>query len=158
MASFKFKGLDEYVRTLEHLESSIDLQLGEAIYKGADIVANAVKEGLRSLPVDNRLKAEQKTSITKVQKQGLIESFGVARLQNDNGYRNVKLGFDGYNKVVTKKFPKGQPNVMIARTLESGTSFMQKNRVISKATNSSKKACEEAMAESLDKAIAKIMK
>ena len=127
--------------------------LGEAIYKGADVVADSVKKALRSLPVDNRINADQKTSISEIQKQGLIKSFGIAKLRDDRGFRNVKLGIDGYNKVKTKKYPNGQPNVMIARSLESGTSYMPKNRVISKATNSAKKECERIMQESIEQSI-----
>lgn len=158
MATFKFNGVDEYVRKLENLESYVDEYIGEAVYEGADIVADAIKQALEALPVDNRPWADPRNGIMEVQKQCLIGSFGIAKLQNDNGYRNVKLGFDGYNKVKSKAYPQGQPNVMIARALESGTSFMPKNRAISKATNNSKKECEKAMQESLDKAINKIMK
>lgn len=157
MATFKFKGLDEYVRKLESLEGHTEEMLGEAIYNGADVVADSVKKALESLPVDNRIKADQKTSISELQKKGLIASFGIAKLKDDRGFRNVKLGFDGYNKVKTKKYPQGQPNVMIARSLESGTSYMPKNRVISKAANSAKKECEKKMQETIEQSINKIM-
>ena len=159
MASIKFKGLEEYVRKLENLESYVETDLGQVIYEGADVVADAVKNALEQLPVDNRpANVKERSSINEYQKQGLIASFGIAKLMNDNGYRNVKLGFDGYNGIKSKKHPKGQPNAMIARSLESGTSFMPKQRTISKAVNKSKTECEKKMQECLDKKIEERMK
>lgn len=158
MAIIKFTGIDEYVRKLENLASYTDKLIGEAVYKGADVVANETKQALQSLPVDNSTNKATRTSINQIQKNGLIESFGIAKMRNDNGFLNVKTGFDGYNKLISNSYPTGQPNIMIARALESGTSFMPKNRVISRATNRAKKACEEAMKKSIEGNIEKLMK
>lgn len=156
MATIKFKGLDEYVRKLESLSSYTDVLIGEAVYEGAEIVANETKDALQSLQVDNRQRVPQRTSINQKQKNGLIESFGIAKLRKDNNFFNVKTGFDGYNDIVTDRWPLGQPNVMIARSLESGTSFMPKNPIISRATRRAKKKCEEAMQKSIERNIKKI--
>lgn len=158
MAIIKFTGIDEYVRKLENLASYTDKLIGEAVYKGADVVANETKQALQSLPVDNSTNKATRTSINQIQKNGLIESFGIAKMRNDNGFLNVKTGFDGYNKLISNSYPTGQPNIMIARALESGTSFMPKNRVISRATSRAKKACEEAMKKSIEGNIEKLMK
>lgn len=158
MANIKFKNLDKYVSQLEHLSSFTELLIGEAVYDGAEIVADATKTALNGLPVDNRRKVPMRKSINQKQKNALIESFGIAKLQRDKNFYNVKTGFDGYNTIVTDRWPLGQPNVMIARSLESGTSFMPKNPIISKATRNAKKRCEEAMQNSLTKNINKLMK
>lgn len=151
MATIKFKGIDEYVRRLESLTMATDKIIGEAVYKGAEIVANNTKSALNSMPVDNRQKVDERRGILEIQRQGLVHSFGVAPLRDDKGFINVKTGFDGINRI-------GQPNIWVARMLESGTSYMPKNRVISRATNRSKKACEEAMKKSLEGNIEKLMK
>ena len=161
MPTIKFKGMDEYLNRLEALYVNTDKMVGEAIYKGADIVADETKGALKGLPTDNRSKlkaGEQRSSINEIQKQGLIHSFGIAPLRDDSGFINVKTGFDGYNRLISKNYPIGQPNVMVARALESGTSFMKKNRVITRATNRARKPCEEAMKKSVEESIEKIMK
>ena len=71
---------------------------------------------------------------------------------------NTKLGFDGYNKQITKKYPKGQPNAMIARTFESGNSFTQKIPFIAPAVRAKREEAERKMAEVIDQTTAKIMK
>lgn len=78
-------------------------------------------------------------------------------MQNDKGYLNVKIGFDGYNRTKTEKYPKGQPNQLVARGVESGTSWKQKKPFIRPAVNRTKKKAEQMMAEILDKEINKIM-
>lgn len=140
MATLTFKGLKEYEMELSRLGKDIERIAGAAIYQGAGIVADEIKRGIEGLP--------EKTGVTK---RGLIDGFGISGLQNDNGYRNVKLGFDGYNE-------NGVPNVLMARVFESGTSKVQKRPFVRPAVNRSKKQAEQAMAKTIDKEIGKIMK
>lgn len=142
MASWKFEGLDEYLRQLERLQGSSDQAIGKAIYEGAGVVAKACAAAIKALPVSNQ---HDSNGITSVQKAGLIEGFGISHAQTDGYYRNVKLGFDGYNGQKTHKYPNGQPNSMIARSINSGSSYRRKNPFMDKATASSKSACEATM-------------
>lgn len=154
MAKWKFEGLDEYLRRLEKLQGSSREAIGRAIYDGAGIVAREVADEIKKLPVNNQ---HQSNGVTSVQKAGLIEGFGISHIQDDNSYRNVKLGFDGYNKQRTKNFPKGQPNALIARAINSGTSFRRKNPFVDRATRRAKSKCEAAMRAVIDNAINQIM-
>lgn len=139
MARLRFQGLAEYERQLSQLQRGTDEIAGKAIYAGAEIVADAIKQNIQGLP--------SKTGTTR---QGLLEGFGVAPLQDDSGYLNVKIGFDGYNA-------KGVPNALMARLFESGTSKVPKHPFVRPAINSSRKRAEAKMAEVLDKEIKKIM-
>ena len=76
--------------------------------------------------------------MSELEKQGLLEGFGISPMENENGYYNVKLGFDGYNSVKTHKYKQGQPNVLIARITESGSSYRAKTPFIRPAVNSTK--------------------
>lgn len=154
MATWKFKGLDEYLRKLEQLQNSSDEAVGKAIYEGAGIVAKACASAIQSLPVNNQY---GQGGITSVQKAGLIEGFGISHAQTDGLYRNVKLGFDGYNGQKTKKYPNGQPNSLIARSINSGSSYRQKNPFIDRATSASRSACEAKMKSVIETEIDRIM-
>lgn len=139
MARLRFRGLAEYERQLSQLQRGTDEIAGKAIYAGAEIVADAIKQNIQGLP--------SKTGTTR---QGLLEGFGVAPLQDDSGYLNVKIGFDGYNA-------KGVPNALMARLFESGTRKVPKHPFVRPAINSSRKRAEAKMAEVLDAEINKIM-
>ena len=154
MATWKFEGLDEYLRQLEKLQGSSHEAIGKAIYEGAAIVAQSCRAEIEGLPVNNQYKND---GITSVQKRGLLDGFGISHEQTDNLYRNVKLGFDGYNGQKTKKYPNGQPNSMIARSVNSGTSWRKKNPFIDRGTRRSKAACEDKMQQVIEEEIKKAM-
>ena len=160
MAKMKFKGLEEYENQLLKLQDITRECIGEAIYSGAKEIADAVKASIQSLPIDNRLvkNGEMLNGISIPQKKGLSEGFGIARLENSNGFLNVKLGFSGYNSVKTKQYPAGQPNSVIARSVNSGTSFRQKIPFIDNAVRQNKDAAEKAMKDKFDEALKKAWK
>lgn len=140
MARITFKGLEEYEKKLSLLAKDTEQICGAAIYEGASIVADEIKAGIRSLP--------RKTGVTQ---KGLEEGFGISKLREDNGFYNVKLGFDGYNA-------NGEPNVMMARIMESGTSKVPKHPFVRPAVNRAKAAAQDKMAAVLDEQIEKRMK
>lgn len=159
MAKVKIKGLREYENKLLKLEHLTREMLGEAIYQGAGLVADAVKSSIESIPIDERYVTggQMLYGITPDQKAGLRSGFGIARLRDDNGYLNVKLGFDGYNSQVTKSYPGGQPNSLIARSVNAGTSFRQRIPFIDNAVNQTRGAAEQKMTEVVETEIGKAM-
>lgn len=140
MAKITFSGLNDYELMISRLAKSTEDIAGRAIYAGADIVADAIRQNLSGLP--------ERTGVTK---RGLKDGLGIAPMQNDAGYINVKIGFDGYNA-------NGVANVLMARIFESGTSKVQKHPFVRPAVNSSKARAEAEMARILDKEIKNIMK
>lgn len=148
------KECENYIMSLRALQMATDTVLGRAIYVGAKIVADEVAKNIDALPVDNDGGLNRRRNgVTTSQKAGLKAGLGIAKLQNNNGFVNVKIGMDGYNSTKTKKYPKGQPNAMIARTVESGGTWMAKHPFIGPAVNSTKVVAEMAMAAELDKQI-----
>ena len=158
MAKFQVgSGLDEYIAQLENLEFTAPNAIASAVYEGAKVVADAVRQDLEALPTDTQYH-NPKTALLPVEKQGLLDGLGVSAQKNENGYINSKIGFSGYNGDVTAKYPKGHPNAMIARALERGTSFMARNPTITKATKRVKDQAESAMAAAIDKEISHTVK
>lgn len=154
MAKLKFQGLEEYEAQLLKLQTVSRTCVGKAIYEGAKVVADAVKENIESIPIDRRRVSKQMlTGITETQKQGLRDGFGIARIQNENGYVHVKIGFDGYNGATSQKYPNGQPNSVIARSVNSGTSFRQRLPFVDNAVNATKAAAEQKMKDTFDKTL-----
>lgn len=161
MAKITFPGLKDYELMLSRLEGATDDMIGHAVYAGAGIVADAVKQGIQSLPIVTGYGTESNPlpgGVTSAQKAGLIDGFGISKLRDDNGYLNVKLGFDGYNRTRTEKYPQGQPNQLVARGVESGTSWKQKKPFIRPAVTRSRKPAEAEMKRVIDEEIEKIVK
>lgn len=163
MARMAVRGTEEYALKLSRLGASTEAVAGKAIYAAADIVAGQIKRNLEGIPTvteaenTKAYKTGGKSGLTKRQKQGLMESFGIAKMQNDNGVYNVKLGFDGYNLVKTRKYQKGQPNQLIARVTEGGSSYMDKQPFIRPAVNQTKKSAQAAMQAVIEEETSKLM-
>lgn len=162
MAKYQFKGLEEYAQYLQRIGANTPEICGSAVYAMADIVADKVRENIGLLPTVTEAEAlaaykhKKKVGLTNAQKKGLEEGFGISPMQNDDGYYNVKLGFDGYNKVKTRKYPKGQPNALIARATESGSSVREKTPFIRTAIAETKKQSIEKGKVAVEQKLAQI--
>lgn len=164
MARMSVRGTEEYALKLSKLGKNSEAVAGKAIYEAAGIVADAVKVNLKALPAVNDVenikayRAGRKSQLSIKQKEGLVQAFGITKISNDKGYYNVKLGFDGYNGIKTKKYPKGQPNQLIARVVESGSTYMDKTPFVRPALNASRAEALQKMQEVIDQEMNKIMK
>lgn len=163
MAKIEFTGIWEYSKVLEALENESESIIKSAVYKGAALVADEIKNGIKSLPIqegENGLPPmgtpENKLhGVSRRQKADLIDSFGLAPIENDGGYIQTKAGVSGYGTVPTKKYPNGVPNVMLMRSIESGTTFREKNPIFRKATNKARKRAEAVMEAEIDEQLRK---
>ena len=157
-----FTGVDGTMARLNVLQQSLkDRVIGKMVYDGAAVVADVVRIEIKALPTDNRIVrgGEMLSGPGDIQKKGLLESLGVTPLSDDGkGFLNVKVGFDGYNRMQTKRWPKGQPNQMIARSIERGTSFMTPNPFMKTAVAKARKRAKAAMEKTAEREVEKIMK
>lgn len=160
MAKITFTGLEHYMAQLEALEQSGEAIAKQALYEGAKIAADEMRKSIDDIPIQEEwgTKAEPAKGIRAAQKQGLQEGFGISPMRDDGGFVNTHIGFHGYNSIKTKAYPNGQPNAMIARSVESGTSFLQKSPFVSKAVRKTKNKAESKMKEVFESEIEKIMK
>lgn len=143
-------GISEYLAELEKIYGSTDRIVGRTIYEGAKIVTDAIHDEIAKLP---------ESVATSVQKQGLIDGLGIAKMRTTMMSADVKVGMDGYNAHVTKKFPNGHPNALVARSIISGTSWHPgKNDFVGRAVNRSRGQAENIMKKTCDEEIAKIMR
>ena len=160
MARMEIRGFDELELQLSKLA---DPEISkEVVQAGAQPIADQIRKNLEGLPEDKFRylnKGEVFVGVPKQQKQDLLDSLGITPPDIDfNGNTNTKIGFDGYGKIPTKKYPKGVPNQLLARAVESGSSVRKKTPFIRKAVNKSKKLAEAEMQKKLDEKIEIIMK
>ncbi len=146
VAKMTFKVADEYALKLSRLATESDKIAQKAIYAGAKIVADEMKANLKSV-------------LSSDQQGNLIGAMGIAPIEKDNqGDWNTKIGFDGYSGKAYKGFPKGTPNQLKARALESGTTKQRKRPFARPAVYKTKKKVQDKMAEIIDSETAKTMR
>lgn len=162
MANVKVKDLTEYTKMLNNLGGLAETTrvCKTALYDGAAIVADAVKEELEALPVDNNAHGTPEhpiSTVTGAEKAGLIWGFGLAPMKNDSLKWTTQAGFDGYNVVHTRSFPNGQPNAMVAAGVNNGTSWRTPTHFIEKARRKAVDRANAAMAATAENTIKSIM-
>lgn len=119
---------------------------------GAKVLADEISAGIDGLKTSSSVPARRER--LEKQKKGLKDSFGIAKMQDDRGFKNVLIGFDGYNDVKTKSHPEGQPNVMVARMFNSGTSTgISRTAFFEKAVRTARNNAKKIAAEEIEKRI-----
>lgn len=136
--------INQYLQTIERLGGNVEEVAKKAVYEGTRIMADQVRANIQALPVDEHWGTPKNPlhGVKAIQKQGLLDGFGVAEMRNDGGMINTLIGFDksGYNKI-------GQPNLMIARATQSGTSFSDKIPFFDSAVRATRSAARAKMVE-----------
>lgn len=163
MAKLEMKGMEAYIKQLENVANATKEVCEAAVYAGANVVANEIRTEIRQLKiVSNKgaitaYSAKEPTYISEPQKKGLEESLGVAKIREDKGAYDTKIGFDGYNDVATKRWPNGQPNALIARSCNSGSSAMLKQPFIRRAVAKSRGQALKEMDDAANKKTQEIL-
>lgn len=145
----EFPNLALYMAKLGKLNAKkTDFVIKRSLYEGAKVLAEETQKEISGL----------KKELNALQRQGLHEGLGIAHMWKDGGMTVTKIGFEGYNGIRTKRWPKGQPNAMVARSIQRGTSWMMPNRFASRAARKAKARAIKAMQMEIDDSIMAIMK
>lgn len=140
-------GLNEYALRLSQLGEESEAIVKQAIYEGAKVMADQICKNIDTIP-----------NIHSYQKADLKNGLGIASMEDDGtGRWDTKIGFNGYGSVPTKKYPKGLPNILLARSVESGTSFRSKTPFVRRAVTAKRKETLSVMEKKVDEEIRKIM-
>lgn len=150
MALVKLIDDPDYMLRLRGIPGKIPDIAEKALRAGASIVANQMRINL------NKIISAKATG-------ELASSFGITPMAFDNyGDYNVHIGFDGYSRVITRKWNKGVPFQVIARSFESGVKkdgviWRQKTPFAKPAVDATKKQVEETMKKVAEKEMEKLL-
>ncbi len=164
MAKMTFKAGDEWALKLDQLgERSGDIAK-KAIYPAAGLLADRIKANIQALPEEEfhyLQDGDEFTGVPRTHKQALLDGFGISPISKDRNYNwNTRVGFDGYASDTTKskKYPRGLPVVMLAGSIERGSSVRKATPFIKPAIQAVKKEAIAKMQQVIDEEAEKIMK
>ena len=155
--NLKWTGFDNYLKFLETMEVHSESAAKSALGQGAKVCADEVKKRIQSMPAvpdAENVKAynnDKPYRLSVSQKAGLLAGLGIAGHKATAFDVNTSIGFDGYNDVRTNKYPNGQPNQLVARIYENGTSYSAKMPFVRPAKNACKGKVEAAMVAAFNK-------
>ena len=164
MAKIEMSGMDEYMAKLRKLGAAGPKICKAAVFEGGDELADAIRAKIEAMPTTEDKAAiiawKQETPVSEItedQKKGLLDGLYLKKMREDSGFIYTQIGFSGYNNTKTQKYPNGQPNALIARSIESGSSARQKKPFIRPTVNSVKAAAVARMQGKLIEMIDNIM-
>ena len=151
MASIRFQGMEAYDQKIDALGKNMENLATGMVYAAAGVAADAIREEIGKIPGN---------LLNQVQRDGLKEGLGVARIETKEGVTTTRVGFAGYNALRSGKLKeKGQANVLVARIVAKGTSHRAgKYDFVKIAVRNSRKQAVESMQESLNQEIEERMR
>lgn len=169
VARITSKGIEKYMKQLQELNGDTDDVCKAGVFAGAKVMGDKIKAAIDTIPIRtpppgkeqfhaNKAAGEFLEGLTPEQAEDLKKGFGIAAFNHENYAWNTKIGFNGYNRIKTKAHPDGQPNAMIARSLESGTSIRIRTPFVEPTVKSGRKETEQAMEDAVSKKVSEIMK
>lgn len=134
----------------------------QAIYAGAQILVDQIRANLDALPTDKfrfLQDSDRFTGVPEMYKRDLQEDLGIAPMQMDfDGNWNTKIGFEDCGILETNAYPMGVPLTMLARAVESGSSYRAPTPFVRPAISKARSRAHKAMAQKVEEEIKKLMK
>lgn len=158
-AKLSVKGMDDLLGALQSVSGDSDGIIAKAMYDAVGTLKDEVIKNIRQLPEDPGYKKTgvQRAVVTPDEKQDLIEHLGIATFTKRGGKISTAIGFNGYSRHKTKKYPGGVPIPMIARSIESGSSVRIKHPFVRNAASAVKDRISQDMQQRISDEIRTIM-
>ena len=144
--SKEIEALEDYSKLLEQFADDPIPFMKEVTYQGAAVMADGIRREIQSSPTHKNAA----DGMTEQEQKALLKGLGVSKFDTSDGV-NVKIGFAGYGDSPTKKWPKGVPIPLTARSLIGGTSWKQKDDFMGRAIRKYKDKTIKQMEEEADK-------
>lgn len=155
MATLDTSGAEAVEKMLQNLGRQTKAITTAALYQGAGVAADALRDAVRRLPVEdfhplpgapNGKGFGPLNVLTPDDKEDLEASIGISKFEDLGNGRAASISFaDGYSRHgKSKRFPKGVPLPVIARSIESGSSARKKNPFVRRSAKGAEERIIEA--------------
>ena len=156
--TIKTDGLDSLAQMLAEAANKAQDVASGALFDGAGIVADALNAGINSIQTEPfKYAAKGETRLpSPEEKAALDRKIGIARFRKNGGEVDTLIGLQnaGYANVAGKQ----KAVAVIARSINSGTSFMKRQPVFRKGKNKAQGAAKDAMVAKAEKMLEEIIK
>lgn len=144
--TIKTEGLDELGRMLAELGNKAQAVASGALYDGAGVVADAMNAAIDSIRTEPfKYAPEGQTRLPSPQEKAALQrKVGIARFRKEGASVDTLIGISassGYAQIAGK----AKAVRLIARSINSGTSFMTKQPVFRRAASQAKGAAQSAI-------------
>lgn len=145
-------GFEELEHMLQRMGDKAQDIAAEALFEGADVIADAFTRAAGSIHAERRRHSEPGGRYPTPEEKEAVQKIGVARFRKDDDGVNTVVGpAKGYTTINGKQ----KAIQLIARSINSGTSFMKKQPVFRRAATTNRKAAQERIVSKAEELINK---
>lgn len=146
MAKITAVGFDDLAKELETVANHSGEIASRALYEGAGLMADKIRNSIDSLQTQPDRKHKGKT-LLPYEKEALQRGLTVEKFIQDKGrdYTQTAITFHGRSDHRTERHPDGIPTILLARAINKGTSFRSANRFFINTVNKTRADAERAM-------------
>lgn len=161
MAKIEFLDNGRYITKLEIVNLRTGMIASNALYAGAGMLADAVRESIKTIHVtkDKILQGAQK--LTGLQRwreaKQVADALGITRHRSEKDRHDVKIGYDGYSDYATEKYSNGVPILLIAASTEVGSEVREAQPFWRKLVTQMKPKVIERMQQSIDEDLDRLL-
>lgn len=152
-------GFDAVIKEFEEIADQSDRICTAAVYRGAGLMADKLKESVRVVTTEKR-RAHKTNRILPYEKEALQKGLTIGKFEHDKerDFVGTDITFRGYTDHPTESFPSGMPIKYLARSINAGTSFRSANRFFGNTVRRNTQQVEKEMAETIESELKKIIK
>ena len=149
--TMKLEGADELGIILAALGNKAESVAKQSLYEGARIMADGYAKAAESIRTEPFKGKKDMRLPSPLEKKAVVGRTGIARFNATGSEVDTVVGMeaDGYVMIWNRK----KAVRLIARSINSGTSFMKKQPVFRRAASSSRAAAQDAMVRKADEMI-----
>ena len=157
--TMKVEGLDEISEMLSQLENDAQKIASMALYEGAGVMSGEIFRSAKAVRAEPFHYAVFGTRLpSEEEKEALLANggIGIAKFDKNGSEVNTSVGYgnSGYTEIKGRQKAVAQ----IANSINSGTSFMQKQPFIRKAASDGTKKATEAIRRAIEARVNEIIK
>lgn len=159
MAKVTAVGFDELAKQLETLADHSGSIASAALYSGAGMMADKVRNAVNSQQTQPDRKHKGK-ALLPYEKKALQNGLVIEKFVQDKArdYTQTAVTFKGRTDHRTKNYPDGIPTILLARAINKGTSFRSANRFFNNTVNRTRAEAERLMTETAEREMKKYIK
>lgn len=159
MAKLVSVGFDDLIKEFNVIADHSGDIAAKMLYTGSGEMADSIKNSIEGLKTEEQRK-HVTSAVTPDEQDALAKGLSIKKFNRDKSrdYIQTSISFKGYTDKKTKAYPTGIPVILLARSIQSGTSFRKPNRYFTNTVNRNKKKVEETMKNVAESELRKLVK
>lgn len=159
MAKVIISGFDTLIDELNDIADHSETICKKALYKGAGLMADQLKTSIDGLATEDQRKTRSR-KLLPYEKEALQKGLSIFKFEHDKSrdYVQTSITFKGRVPHLTERYPTGLPVIVLARSINSGTTFRRANRYFPTTVRKNAQAVEKEMADTTERELKKFIK